>query len=959
MGNQPSTTNHNKLSKPKTNTNSTGAALKNGSPISVSSRHADLSAEGRQQTKDVLLSPVDNEFGSAVWTHKDDAVVESTKGRGRSLSVMSRSNSKTNSRANSRTNSRSNSLSCFGGRQGSDSKMSLVSASTVDLQAAIELLQKLKKNASPEDLAALHEVLEAPEDHAIPIAEPALSRRTSTVNGSSSSLTRRLSLLQTPGVGTRNSPVEGRRRTWNSWRAPQLDPDEEAKWRTSPRVNSLRTPQAALIEGSRDDSLPRAQTPSDLDYGHLGSLKLGTLVVTNGAPSPAPSTLLKPQHIADDDYFSSTEANSSPLMMKSTRRRGHVKSKSAVLPATSPFHPSEGHHVPVPDINKARSSSQDQYPILEDQTPKCLQIIDRSANTVAQNADRFAQSYQAEIPMSPFLASDKRPNTHHEEGFGFDGIMDFKTEATRIFQDTIFAEPESRDDVKASMASSSAFSAFAMQKPKNTTNQRPPVRTTDSGYSSGGSVRTADRNSALSTRSHSSSSPRRPDATQPHLAVHSNLVKESCSTKANSNQAGPSSSAIAQPLQMGRRPPSLKILSSSARCTSSKTHKRFHRRRPSQSDPPVVQSCQPIPEGTIPEVPTTVRAKFERRLSHNPGTECLTHTYPSKDHVVLDEPTTDAPTSARTEFTQLAELEPSRPPTPPAHGRSRSLSFFRRKSIAGKKENKKEMENAALGVVDLGTIASSLGTSPYDAAISKKTVTAVTVPTHPHQLGGSLPRSKSMTSIAAAEFARMHSKDLALAERDMPQQRRKSFHNLKKEAGEATASRRRPQSSDIPPVPVINFSKLTPPPTAKARSQSASPEGSKTDLSFSARSQQRRTQRASQIVGKYDSPQQMPVQQSVGWEAQTKAWSQRRQNAVPEVKHSSVTSRTQSQAPVDITSWGRFSGGLEYNYEGRGVGIGGSAGTRTLHSHASSKSMHFKHQYGVDLSDVPIMLQRI
>jgi hypothetical protein len=216
-----------------------------------------------------------------------------------------------------------------------------------------------------------------------------------------------------------------------------------------------------------------------------------------------------------------------------------------------------------------------------------------------------------------------------------------------------------------------------------------------------------------------------------------------------------------------------------------------------------------------------------------------------------------------------------------------------------------------------------------------------------------------MTSIAAAEFARMHSKDLALAERDMPQQRRKSFHNLKKEAGEATASRRRPQSSDIPPVPVINFSKLTPPPTAKARSQSASPEGSKTDLSFSARSQQRRTQRASQIVGKYDSPQQMPVQQSVGWEAQTKAWSQRRQNAVPEVKHSSVTSRTQSQAPVDITSWGRFSGGLEYNYEGRGVGIGGSAGTRTLHSHASSKSMHFKHQYGVDLSDVPIMLQRI
>ena len=92
-----------------------------------------------------------------------------------------------------------------------DSKMSLVSTSRVDLQAAIELLQKVKKNASPEDLAALHQVLEAPEDYAIPIAEPALSLRTSTVNRSSSSLTRRQSLLQTPGVGTRNSPVEVRR----------------------------------------------------------------------------------------------------------------------------------------------------------------------------------------------------------------------------------------------------------------------------------------------------------------------------------------------------------------------------------------------------------------------------------------------------------------------------------------------------------------------------------------------------------------------------------------------------------------------------------------------------------------------------------------------------------------------------------------------------------------------------
>jgi hypothetical protein len=58
----------------------------------------------------------------------------------------------------------------------------------------------------------------------------------------------------------------------------------------------------------------------------------------------------------------------------------------------------------------------------------------------------------------------------------------------------------------------------------------------------------------------------------------------------------------------------------------------------------------------------------------------------------------------------------------------------------------------------------------------------------------------------------------------------------------------------------------------------------------------------------------------------------------------------------NMSRWDRFSGGLEYNYE-HGAGIGGSAGTRSLHSHASVKSLQFQHQYGVDLSDVPIMVR--
>lgn len=160
MGNNQSSPNHqNRLSKPKTNTNSPGPALVADSSIPEPPRYADLSAKGRQQIKDALLSPVGAEHGSALGTNKDDDAVGelAPRMRVRSGSVVSRSNS--------RTNSRSNSLSCFSGsRQGSttkladlqhDSKISLVPNTQMDLESAIRLLQEMKKNASPEDLAAL------------------------------------------------------------------------------------------------------------------------------------------------------------------------------------------------------------------------------------------------------------------------------------------------------------------------------------------------------------------------------------------------------------------------------------------------------------------------------------------------------------------------------------------------------------------------------------------------------------------------------------------------------------------------------------------------------------------------------------------------------------------------------------------------------------------------------------
>jgi hypothetical protein len=283
---------------------------------------------------------------------------------------------------------------------------------------------------------------------------------------------------------------------------------------------------------------------------------------------------------------------------------------------------------------------------------------------------------------------------------------------------------------------------------------------------------------------------------------------------------------------------------------------------------------------------------------------------------------------------------------PPTHKRHRSISLFRRKSSVETKDANKEDGNASFGVVDLGTIASSLGSSPYDAAMSGAPRKTVTSPTHPHQLGGTLPRAKSMVrmdSEAAAEFARMRSKDRVLAEQEMPQQRRRSFHNLKMEtASEVKVFRQRYHQSvhDIPPVPTIDASKI------------------------------KRGEVVSQLVDKYDKDRQNPpMQQSVDWDAHSRLWSQRRksigeglrtQASFGEATASTVNSRNKPANREELAAWGRFSGGLDYNYEGRGgSGVGGSAGTRSLHSKASSKSMQWKHQYGVDLSDIPIMLQRV
>lgn len=986
-----------------------------------------MSQKGRHHIKETLLSPTTTtaEVGEIEPVVKDISVVEQapTTTRGRPLSIISRSNS----RSQSKQNSRSNSLSCFGSRRGShtrlaglvDSKAAGTSNGPVDVDAAIKILQEVKRNASPEDLAALQEAWDS-SDEAVQVIDPAISKRLSMTHGSSVSVTRRRSLVTTPGVATRNSPVDGRRRTWNSWRTPDINTEEAAKWRTPTKAPPSLTRLTAVAWTEDDADSARAQTPGELDYSSLGALQLGSLVVTNGAPSPAPSAKVPKmgsRPSVPDDYFADLDGDSSPLMMKSPRKRGHSKSKSASLPSITPIH-SESRRADALTAGSSSRQPRMQAPLIitpdvqemQAETPKQLRVMNKSSETLR----RVREQAREAKPAFPSITPEVGNVSGQQQIFELEGTT-VETDVAQMFTGTIFAEPSPMAPSKVSNptrpATSSGVRNFSKQR--NVANERPPARTADSGYSSGGSLKT--RHSGEHARPTSSTKRREArlelDTAKVLLTPTTSILKQQARkpeyvSSAETSRRPPSllipdtaGSSVKSPVSsslLSPQTPRSMASKASFESSSSISQKRLQKSRSPQPEPPVVQSCQPILEGTIPEVPNNVRAQFTRRLSHTPELECLTHTYASKDHEVVDEAISDVFTRT---FTPLSDLESSRPPTASSNGTRRSLSLFRRRSstLTKKKEADYEDESGATSMVDLGNIAAALGQSPYDAALTaagprRKSVTATV---QPYQVGANLPRVRSMVSMdsqAAAELARIRSKDIALMQRENAQRelaqrelgplhrrsyhhdrveqdiaphRRRSQQGLRMEADEGKALKRRSRSfyQEVPPVPSIDTSRFPEPPhSALPRMEQGSQLRNPATLSVGAG---KRGQVVSQLVTKHDLQDQGVSPQPLNWDTHASAWRMRRKSmeslrAQEEMAQASAPKELPPlpQRPDSMADWGRYSGGLGYGYEGRGVGIGGSAGTRSLHTSASNKTMTWRSQYGVDMSDVPIILQQ-
>lgn len=170
------------------------------------------------------------------------------------------------------------------------------SQQAIDIAQAIQLLQELKKSASPQELVALHKALLPTRDSLVPSPAPvAVNRDGSSDIFNSQSVIRRGSMLPA-GFATRGGASEDPLR-----RLEEVKPAAKrgkSKSRDSLTLKKKESKSSIAALDLADDTTPskyaRAATPSNEDYTPLGNYRPGTLRITNGAASPDPSLATRP-----------------------------------------------------------------------------------------------------------------------------------------------------------------------------------------------------------------------------------------------------------------------------------------------------------------------------------------------------------------------------------------------------------------------------------------------------------------------------------------------------------------------------------------------------------------------------------------------------------------------------------------------------------------------------------------
>ncbi|GAB7359258.1 hypothetical protein MBLNU230_g5915t1 [Neophaeotheca triangularis] len=323
----------------------------------------------------------------------------------------------------------------------------------IDVAAAINILQELRKNASPEELVALHRAL-LPTRDVETVQSPVHDGNDMQLQGRSSVIRRRS--MQPPGFATRGGasgdPLRRQGEDRPSPQQQQQQPQHQQHQQQQQKCPSVAeytdwgqrvAPSAAaalaaldLAEKSED---MRSATPSDTGYAYTGGFTPGTLHVTNGAPSPEPGQRRdrpgdRQQAAMPEDegsYFAGTE--NGPTANAGPSRKSH--NESMLSPGRPPNHivsqlqqsPRHRYRRSDSQITHSREGSYGRIPLKLDVAAAEAEKADDVAPLASQSTRPYTtqRSHQASAYSQEYMDECQLPDSPY-------GTANFDHHATRL-----------------------------------------------------------------------------------------------------------------------------------------------------------------------------------------------------------------------------------------------------------------------------------------------------------------------------------------------------------------------------------------------------------------------------------------------------------------------------------------------------------------------------------------------
>lgn len=325
----------------------------------------------------------------------------------------------------------------------------------MDIASAINLLQELKKTATPEELVALHRALlpqarqgdsgidgSLPRDEHRPVQYP--SQRNSKLP---------------PGLNTRGEPGDDLlKRLGDEVRQPESVRRQDSGVRQSSARRSASVGNATVPEVAHnfhDDTANRSTTPSDQEYSQTGAYRTGTLRVTNGAASPDPTQMFRQatQLESTSTYDNFSDSPIDPHFTPNGTKPALTESFPGVhrLLHSEQRKPSRPLPPPPSDSRRSSDASVNQVPNLDslvlEATPAEPQ--EPESNDRASNESPAFVLARPPFPRQHTNNTDTPPSSNRaslsEDSSSLNGSKTTVAQfASRL--STVFGEPESGED---------------------------------------------------------------------------------------------------------------------------------------------------------------------------------------------------------------------------------------------------------------------------------------------------------------------------------------------------------------------------------------------------------------------------------------------------------------------------------------------------------------------------------